>query len=926
MTNENWRTAWNLYQSARELPPKERDVLLNSVNEDAEVLQEVLLLLDEPEEPGPEAEHKLEAPLLSFGMSRYTIAEYLGGGGVGDVYSAHDRQLGRIVALKFLRPERLGALSTERLMREAKTLSGLNHPNIVTVHEVIQSASGLAIVMELVEGVSLRGLCGKPLSEDRVADLGRQTAKALVTAHAHGIVHGDIKPENILVRPDGYVKVLDFGLARQVAADDQMSAYGLTTGTLRYMSPEQVRGEPLKPASDIFSFGLVLYELLTGNHAFPGNSPSETAQAILTKEPRSPRAVNSSTPARLGSLIQAMLAKEPAARPSAEEVARTLEEIQTPRNTLRRWRWEIAVAALVAICFGVWRLHRVGAEPSFRQITTLVPENRATAAAISPDGKQAAYANVDGIFVRNMQNGDTKSLLAPADYVVDRLAWFADDRTLVASGFSSANYVPSIWIVSGNGAPPRLLRMNAGAASPSPDGRHVAFVTPDQSEIWVVEVNGNTLRRIIATPAVSKDEVDKIEFLLWSPDGRRLIFQRHHYAPRSTNRSYESVALATGRIVATGEDLGMSSASALPDGSLMFLRWDNRNFTSSGQLWEIKTDRATGAFLGTPRKIASIGDDDTTLSDLSVTADGKQAMVLRRSDQNTIFVGDFDPSSPAISNVRRLTLDERTNYPHAWTADGRAVIFESDRSGNFDLFKQDVGRRTAETLIATPLTEILPQLTPDGQFVLYAARPLEKERPWYYKPHTYKLMRVPVTGGTPAEVPIGGMLDEFRCALAPGKRCVLRTTLPGGYSAYYDLDPIKGKGRELARTKTSVRVLGDWDVSPDGTQVAIPNHYPREARIRIVPLLPAGPNEVRERELVLPGLANLNGLVWAADGHGWFVSVNTTVGNRMLHVSLDGRYRSLGDITGWAVPSPDGHHIAFLNRIAATNAWLIERR
>jgi Tol biopolymer transport system component len=272
-----------------------------------------------------------------------------------------------------------------------------------------------------------------------------------------------------------------------------------------------------------------------------------------------------------------------------------------------------------------------------------------------------------------------------------------------------------------------------------------------------------------------------------------------------------------------------------------------------------------------------------------------------------------------------LTLDERTNYPHAWTADSRALIFESDRNGNFDLFKQDIARRTPEILVATPLTEILPQLTPDGRLVLYAARPLESQRPWFYKPGTYKLMRVPVTGGTPAEVPIGGMLDEFRCALGSGKRCVLRASLPGGYRAYYDLDAINGKGRELARTKSSPELLGDWDISPDGTQVAIPNHDPREARIRIVALEP-GANGLRGREVVLPGIANLRGLVWAADGSGWFVSVDTTVGNRMLYVYLDGRYRSLGDIQGWAVPSPDGKRVAFLDRTTTTNAWLIDRR
>jgi hypothetical protein len=186
-------------------------------------------------------------------------------------------------------------------------------------------------------------------------------------------------------------------------------------------------------------------------------------------------------------------------------------------------------------------------------------------------------------------------------------------------------------------------------------------------------------------------------------------------------------------------------------------------------------------------------------------------------------------------------------------------------------------------------------------------------------------MRVPVEGGTPEEVPIGGPLDEFRCALDRGKRCVLRTTVRGEYYAYYDLDPLRGKGRELARTKWIPGILGDWDVSPDGKHVAIPNHDSRDARIRVV-ALEAGPNDSRERELVLPGLTDIRGLVWAADGQGWFVSVDTTVGNRLLYVYQDGQFRSLGDIQGWAVPSPDGRRVAFLDRIVATNAWMIDLR
>lgn len=951
-----------LFHEACEKSGGERVALLDSVSSDDPSLRLVLEQMLRDHEAGGSFLNDSPLQCLASGnippsaagagkkFGRYEVIAPIGHGGMGEVWVAHDTELHRRVALKFLRHEAAGGRAVERLTREARTVSALNHPNIVTVHEVMaHEEEAPIIVMELVDGNSLRELCGTPQATDDLIHIGLQMARALAAAHARGIIHRDIKPENILLRRDGYVKVLDFGLARHVAGDtlpssgnDLQAGGTLTGGTLRYMSPEQARGESLSPATDVFSFGLVLYELAAGQHAFPRDSPGEAMQAILMEQAIAPSLVNPLIPGPLNSLILSMLAPDPVARPSAEDVARTLKKLQElatssslsaidSADRIRSARWgkwitagRFSLLAVLLLAGGVltwlWKHRRaIEKQPAFYQVTTLVPENRATAAAISPDGKLAAYANVDGIFVRSIQNGDTRTLSVPADYVVDRLAWFADKDRLVASGFSRETYVPSIWLISANGSPPRLLRTDARVASPSPDGTHIVFVTADKSQICVMGTDGKEARCVVAGLA------DGVEFVFWSPDGRRLSFKRRRHSSSYDPNSYESVALATGRVVGIAGDSWMSSASALPDGQVMFLRWDTLNRTSSSQLWEVKTDLATGAFVGKPQKIADVIGDGTTLLDLSVTANGKQAMVLKRSDQNSIFVGDFDQSLPSITNIRRLTLDERTNNPHAWTADSREVIFESDRNGNYDLFRQAIDRRTPDTLVATPLTEILPQMTQDGRFVLYAARPPESEQHWYYKPRTYKLMRVAVNGGVSAEVPIGGLLDEFRCALGPGKRCVLRASLPAGYRAYYDLDPIKGKGRELARTKLSTTILGDWDISPDGKHVAIPNHDPREARIRVLALEP-GPNDLRERDVVLAGLANLRGLVWAADGRGWFVSVDTTVGNRMLYVYLDGRYRSLGDIQGWAVPSPDGRRVAFLDRVTATNAWVIDQR
>ena len=185
-------------------------------------------------------------------------------------------------------------------------------------------------------------------------------------------------------------------------------------------------------------------------------------------------------------------------------------------------------------------------------------------------------------------------------------------------------------------------------------------------------------------------------------------------------------------------------------------------------------------------------------------------------------------------------------------------------------------------------------------------------------------MRVPLEGGTPEPVPTGGSLDECRCSVS-GKRCVLRTAVAGQYFAFYELDPVRGKGRELARTAWSRNILGDWDLSADGTQVAIPNHYSRDARIRILTLEP-GPNQPRERVLTVPGLTDLKGAVWAADGSGWFVTSDTDIGiQQMWFVFPDGRCRLLGDIQGWAVPAPDGRRVAFMDRSTASNVWVLNR-
>ena len=344
----------------------ERQSFLDSASSDAEIMREVLLLLEQSEVQAPEPVGRDAIPtpgsqLFSEGQSygKFEITGSLGRGGMGQVFSARDTELGRNVALKFLTPSAtMHSESTRKLLREAQTASALNHPNIVTIYEVIRSGSSTAIVMELVEGQSVRKYCEKRLPIEKVIPIGQQIARALAAAHTQEIVHRDIKPENIIVRPDGGVKVLDFGLARQVLKPSENSNASLPAGTLRYMSPEQARGEAATSADDVFSLGLVLHELLTGHHAFPEDTPVQTVLAIMVKDPRSE--LPPDVPVELRRLIQSMLAKNASNRPSAGRVAAQLDEILAVREApdaragQRRW-WILTLALLLAAAGGaVW--------------------------------------------------------------------------------------------------------------------------------------------------------------------------------------------------------------------------------------------------------------------------------------------------------------------------------------------------------------------------------------------------------------------------------------------------------------------------------------------------------------------------------------------------------------------------------------------
>ena len=867
----------------------------------------------------------------------YEIITLVGAGGMGEVYRARDKQLGRDVAIKVLLPTFVAAPERlKRFEREARILASLNHPHIGAIYGLEDTDGVPALVLEFVEGPTLAERLARgslPIAE--AFSVARQIAEALEAAHERGIVHRDLKPANVKITPDDSVKVLDFGLAKEAAADERALSQlatvtnatleGVILGTAAYMSPEQARGQTVDRRTDIWAFGCVLYEMLTGRPAFGGKTMTDILAAIVEREPDW-QALPSATSPAIRRLLERCLEKDVKRRLRDIGDARVeLDDARgggTSRSTVTRtrgfgralrWVAGIAIAAGL-IAAGVsgllwYRPDRAGVSRplrmNFRQVTSQAGIEWFP--SLSPDGKWLVYAgegtgNRD-IYLQSV-TGQTAINLTADSLEDDDQPTFSPDGERIA--FRSNRETGGIFVMGRTGESVRRVTRTGFRPTWSPDGTTLAFTTQNvelapqntqgQSELWVVNVTSGEQTRLSAGDAVLAS---------WSPHGHRIAYTERLGNGRQRNiRTMSSTGSQS--TLATSDAPNNWSPVWSPDGRFLYFASDRGG---SMNLWRVAIDEETGMTLGDPEPVTTPAP---FLAHATISGDGSRIAYSSILQSRNIQRLTLDPvSGTPTGEPRWLTTGSRSWSNPDPSPDGQWVAFYSSQPEEKIYVVRTDGTGLRQVTSESAIIDRVPRWSPDGNWIAYFSN---------NRSSTYQIWRIQPDGSGLQQLTEAS--DDVRYPIwAPdGSRMavtVIGKTPDAGHVYIFDPNrPWKQQQPEVLPPLQDPRVLflvNSW--SPDG-----------ERLVGQAGSTPQGIVTYSFRSGTFDRMTDFGEFpVWLSDSrHVLFVS-----GGRDLFV-LDTRTRKTQkvfsverDVIGPPQLSRDGRETYFSRRVTEADVWLL---
>jgi serine/threonine protein kinase len=695
-------------------------------------------------------------------FAHYKILEKLGEGGMGKVYRAEDTKLGRQVAIKVLPraftadPERLA-----RFEREARALAALDHPNIVHIYSVEEAEGVHLLTMQLVEGKRLAELIpegGMPL--EQLLELAIPLADGLRAAHEKGVTHRDLKPENVMTDNEGRVKILDFGLAKLRAPDTDvevsqlptqtMTQAGMVMGTVPYMSPEQVQGEPVDHRTDLFSLGVILYEMITGQRPFSGKNSAALISSILRDTPAPVVEIRSGLPAQVDRILRRCVEKDPDRRyQSAGEVCDELRNLERTLSAVRPvplepvpepipaeveavstpaprpgfdYRWlaipAIIASAIISVYYAVPGLRRKAAKEAPTQLRTTYDQVTSQPGAeqypsLSPDGKWVVYSGEGSgskdIYLQRV-GGQNPINLTEDSPDEDKQPTFSPDGELIA--FRSSREGGGLFVMGPTGEAVRRVTRSGFNPQWSPDGSRLVYATESvelkplnwqgRSELWVADVNTAEAQRLSEGDAVQPD---------WSPGGHRIAYTARWKDP--TQMDIRTIPAAGGESVAVTDDVATDwSPVWSPDGRFIFFASDRGG---SMNLWRIPVDEETGEALGEPQPITTPA---TFLAHLSLSADGRTLAYNSVLMTQNIERAAVDPDTGSVQGDPAPV----TTGSILWSSpdpspDGEWLAFYSRVQPEGDLYVARTDGTGLRQVTSDEALDRVPRWSPDGEWV-----------------------------------------------------------------------------------------------------------------------------------------------------------------------------------------------------------------